>query len=397
MSLHIDGRPHHHRNQKKYVIEVQDHQQAIKGANPLVDLEDTVRRGINDPLADPRFVMNKINDDFFGTPVTDTSLHNNELMAYQGRDRFTSSILGVNTNTPNGLTPSNPIQQHATKEEIVARHPASIPMIQDVGIPRFLKHGSYSRFPGHTRNFKVPLNALDSAAITANIAQNVAGGLSRGLPGSVAAFASRGKFEPFARGIPIGALTSQQHANARRLSRISVTHNKLPQHRMPLQRQNNLLFHSAPKKQNNLNPLTGLPEDLEDRTFGAVSSITSVADTSPSLPSSITVTTGDNSEASETQNAGQQQQQEVASEQETKENADSTTTDKSTPGIGSNFSSLKAYLEADNELRENLAKDGLETLEPSKKVDSAYKSLYNNAKRSIESSSTKQDRRSNHS
>ena len=45
-------------HKKRYVIEVQDRQNAVKLANPIVDLEDSVQRGISDPLADPRYVLN---------------------------------------------------------------------------------------------------------------------------------------------------------------------------------------------------------------------------------------------------------------------------------------------------------------------------------------------------
>ena len=56
---------------KKYVIEVQDHQQAMKYADPLTDLEETVRRGYNDPYNDRNF-FNKINEDYFQQQNTQT-------------------------------------------------------------------------------------------------------------------------------------------------------------------------------------------------------------------------------------------------------------------------------------------------------------------------------------
>ena len=467
-------------NNKKYVIEVQDHQQAIKAANPIVDLEDTVRRGISDPLADPRFVMNKINDDFFGIPITENSFHNRELMSYQGKEHLSPSILGIASHGLNNLQrPNNFIQQHVEKQEIVARHPSSVAMYQDIGLPRLSAH----------HNSPLPtsqLSDMDRQDISSNIGQNVAGGLTQGLPGGVAAFVQqKGRLPHIASGTPLGRFTpqglrterpnirgihdsinkfrlnptkflNQQHQNnlnkrqddltqltnninpftfnkrpenfaqtinnispfslnkrpenyAQQINNISpFTLNKRPENfakptnsispftfnKRPenfAQTINNISPFSLNKRPenfaqtaSNINPLTGLPEDLEDRTYGAVSSITSISDTAPpTLPSSVTVNTADGTSsaadghtadgtsASELNSAPISAQKNPVSHETAAETSPETASEQAAPGsslIDDNFSSLKSYLEADDILRDKLSKDGIESVEPSKKT-----------------------------
>jgi len=52
-------------------------------------------------------------------------------------------------------------------------------------------------------------------------------------------------------------------------------------------------MHKISKSRESINELTGLPEDLEDRTYGSVSSVTSISDTPPApIPTSVTVNVG---------------------------------------------------------------------------------------------------------
>ena len=114
---------------KGFVVEVQSHQQAMKSANPITDLEQTISRGMTDPYTDPRFVMNQINEEFFGnglknnmnagTPIVENSLHNRELMAFQNLPMNPQGTIGMNSLGGN-MFPSNPITQHAIKEHNVA-------------------------------------------------------------------------------------------------------------------------------------------------------------------------------------------------------------------------------------------------------------------------------------
>lgn len=114
---------------KGFVVEVQSHQQAMKSANPITDLEQTISRGMTDPYTDPRFVMNQINEDFFGnglknnmnagTPIVENSLHNRELMAFQNLPMNPQGTIGMNS-LGGSRFPSNPITQHAIKENNVA-------------------------------------------------------------------------------------------------------------------------------------------------------------------------------------------------------------------------------------------------------------------------------------
>ena len=114
------------KTQKKgFVVEVQSHQQALKSANPITDLEQTISRGINDPYTDPKFVMNQINEDFFGnalknnlnagTPLVENSLHNKELMAFRNLPLSPQGSIGLNSLT-NDILPGNLLAQHAAKE-----------------------------------------------------------------------------------------------------------------------------------------------------------------------------------------------------------------------------------------------------------------------------------------
>ena len=118
---------------KGFVVEVQSHQQALKSANPITDLEQTISRGMNDPYTDPKFVMNQINEEFFGnnlknnfnagTPLVENNLHNRELMAFRNLP-FSPQALGMNS-LPGSLLPGNPMMQHAVKDNNVAmREPA---------------------------------------------------------------------------------------------------------------------------------------------------------------------------------------------------------------------------------------------------------------------------------
>jgi len=119
---------------KGFVVEVQSHQQALKLANPIADLEQTISRGMNDPYTDPRFVMNQINEEFFGNslksnpnaaaPLVDNNLHNRELMAFRNLPMGSQRNIGINS-LSGDLFPSNPIVQHAIKNNNVAnREPA---------------------------------------------------------------------------------------------------------------------------------------------------------------------------------------------------------------------------------------------------------------------------------
>ena len=79
---------------------------------------------MSDPLNDPRFIMNRINQEFFGTglksnmnagtPMVENSLHSNELMAFRGDMDF-NPVRGLMQN----LLPNSPVTQHAIKDNNV--------------------------------------------------------------------------------------------------------------------------------------------------------------------------------------------------------------------------------------------------------------------------------------
>ena len=103
---------------KGFVVEVQSHQQALKSANPITDLEQTISRGMTDPYTDPKFVMNQINEEFFGnalknnlnagTPLVESSLHNRELMAFRNLPLSPQGSIAMNS-LQNDALPINPL------------------------------------------------------------------------------------------------------------------------------------------------------------------------------------------------------------------------------------------------------------------------------------------------
>ena len=404
-------------HKKKYVIEVQDHQQAMRYANPLVDLEDTVRKGINNPLSDPRFIMSSITSEI-PTQNQNNLFNNREFLSYHTpanpspdgllQNVGQSNILSVNTNNlSNRLSVNMPSQEQATKEQIVARHPPSVPMMSDMYNPPFHPFHSSPLIQANEKNHLMNLlSGISSTELSANLGQDIAGGLSAGLPGGVAAF-SRGKLSPLSQGLELGKLQQakqQQMLQQLRLRELKKqllqrreSNNKILQQNLVknqlLNRQINrqkllqtellkrkLKLLNARKKTNaeNINPLTGLPDDLEQRSYGSVSSITSVSEAA-NIANPVTEdngdtshhTTVDNSASSLTSSLPSLHSQHLQNEKPVKESVTSPLTSQTTSSTAANdnnnspiemeqsFPSLKSFLEADNILREKLNKEAL--------------------------------------
>lgn len=283
------------------MIEIQDHQQAMKLANPIVDLEETVRRGINDPLADPRFVMNRINKDYFHLPLVTASRENKELLSYQGFD--SSASPGMVSVSGRKLTPDAPMQEQAVKEQVVARTPSIFrPIYQQQ-----LQQQSQLRRPNIFKSF-----------LRKQLQQRI--GEKR------RAFLLNKERERFVNG--------DRRTNA--FKKLEL-----------LKRLQNEKIRSGSSVEK-INPLTGLPEDLELSSYGAVASITAVSD-HKSHPDSVTVDLRDPKYNGATAAVHEQ--------------ANPTMDNSKLLGNEQNFidnnTDLKSFLEADSILREKLSKDGI--------------------------------------
>ena len=187
---------------------MQSHQQALKSANPITDLEQTISRGMTDPYTDPRFVMNQINEDFFGnalknnlnagTPLVENSLHNRELMAFRNLPFSPQGKIGINSLT-NDILPGNLIGQHAAKDRNVdVKEPAQA---IDEALSRLMKFKNTAKkqlsqgkmissldVSKLTRDPRLPSN-LKIAHLTSDVIrpseEKQEDSTSRGLPGNV--------------------------------------------------------------------------------------------------------------------------------------------------------------------------------------------------------------------
>ena len=450
----------------------------MKYANPILDLEDTVRRGITDPLADPRFVMNKINSDFFGSPVAN-ALRSKELMSYQGgqgnfgiqntgTDNQGGSILSINAHAlGNSLIPSPAMHEKAVKEEIVAKHPPSIQTYEDNALPRLsavrqlhanirgaglagagLPQGLGSGLPlglsGGAAPMQLPqLSLLASLQQQAGIQSLGEKGLANQAPSlaELSALLSRQQSVQQSLGEKVGGglnqvnplqsfagskllgmsanqkllgMTLNQNLLGKKMesvgnSQTGLRRNPLQEQlrRNPLQEQKSISIHHPQESMNtpqhtsmnnpvqhhavetvqqqpvtpiqhyhipefhdSINSLTGLPENLEDRSYGAISSVT-MAETPPRPQSTVTVVdTGGGvpehvGHTEETQPQTQSQAQSAVQSTSSASQDSSHTTPSDSPlasnaAIEDNFSALKSFLEADDILRDKLKEDGID-------------------------------------
>ena len=284
-----------HNNAKKYVIEVQDHQQAMKYADPLTDLEETVRRGYNDPYNDRNFFMNKINEDYF-----------------QQQNTQTQGLLGKTLN-PGSLTRQE-IQRDAHVYDLTPQRVISESAgVRTNRIPAS-NHGALSsRFP------------LQIAPVVQEQA-----GKNTGIPHS-----------PDSNNI----LSLLKEFNLK-------THGDLIKN----------FVRKQPERSDRLNPLTGLPENLEDKAYGAVSSIESVGeDLLPKAHQSVVI---DLNHLRKTDQKSDQRQRLAASRQLIASSSSEGNSQKARQNmsaslmagtIGSNFDSIQSFLQADEILRKKMS------------------------------------------
>ena len=443
-------------NKKKYVIEVQDHQQAMRAANPIVDLEDSVRRGVSDPFSNPNFIINRINDDLFSSPLN-LGLGNRELLAYHGNNyhsnrafhplqslpsrRILSPHIGANVGMTNGFTPAGDVMQNAVKEEVVARHPSSFKLINP----------SISLL-----NSNNPLHPVNSAnLVNEEVLHNqetIGKSLNFGLPGGVAGYVGRfGNSAGVIKGFVSSAKTNANNQLSDYVSlmdrRLPAIHRSLDSHikklQSPMLGEMNFrnLYKMKPQVVNSyalnnhnagnhrlnygkqfqnvnsarsnsrINPLTGLPEDLEERSYGLISSITSVSDSTAPLAKAVTSSSNEHDDANSNFELGTEtSQRRVAEKSEGPESMEfheaPSSIEKESPEeqpIDYNLASLKSFLEEDSILRSKLNKDGLESIDPKKdpsfdadmSIDGNQEKLPNlNAKRTFLSKNLNKKRKS---
>ena len=254
----------------------------MKYADPMADLEETVRRGINDPLNNPNFIMNSVNEDYFHRNFAhDTSLYGGALPRQSVESSMHSNAHVFD------LTPQRAIADNAVKSNLVANHVSPLMRLRPQR-PTQANAGKMGNIP------HAPL--IDRL---------------RSL------------------------LLAREKSN----------------------RMNNLQSFVSNNNKENINPLTGLPEDLEAKAYGAITSIESVSDQPANQPPQ-TVTVNVNTagvtrnhlkpamnrhgQATNTLNAKRRRLSEPQTQMSPSVIAST---------IGSNYDSIKSFLEADDILR----------------------------------------------
>ncbi|XP_012563330.1 uncharacterized protein LOC105847989 [Hydra vulgaris] len=450
-------------NKKKYVIEVQDHQLAMRAANPIVDLEDSVRRGGNDPFANPSFVINRINDDLLSTSLN-LGLGNRELLAYHDTNyhinsgfhspqilpsrRLLSPHIGTTISFSNSFKPAGDSIQNAVKEELVARQP----LLFKANHP--FKTFINSNIPFH----QVSSINLENEEILHN-QETFEKNLNIGVSGGEVGYARQ--FGNTAANMKSQVVSTKANANELP-SYVPLVNRRIPTIRRPLDlhmKKINLSlggrnFHNAfkikpetissfalsnniensnlninnnnnnvasqrlnyekrihavniPQTKSRINPLTGLPEDLEERSYGLISSVTSVTDSTAPLSKTNNRNLNEYDDANSNIEVNAEVPQRRVAQKligpelndyhdspRTMEKDSSSLIENETPSVlekepsnlieketlsrdmpeeqssDYNLASLKSFLEEDSILRNKLNKDGLESI--NMKKDSSY-------------------------
>lgn len=284
---------------KKYVIEVQDHQQAMKYADPLTDLEETVRRGYNDPYNDRNF-FNKINEDYFQQQNTQT----------QG-----GGLLGKALN-PGSLTRQE-IQRNAH--------------VYDLTPQRVFSESA------SIRTNQIPASNSNRGALSSSFPPHIAPVVQEQADRNT--------------GIPHSPDSNNILSLLREFN--MKTHGGL---------NKNFVRKQPEQRSDRLNPLTGLPENLEEKAYGAVSSIESVGDDLlPKSPQSVVI---DLNHLKTEQQSHQRQRLAASRQHISSSREENSISQKSKQNmsaslmagtLGSNFDSIKSFLQADEILRTKMS------------------------------------------
>jgi len=447
----IEGRSQHHKHsrrpqnhhdqsisKKSYVIEVQDHQQALKYANPIVDLEDTVRRGISDPLADPRFVMNRINSDFFGNPTSNGL--SDELADYHGHPMASmrpheagGSVIGVNREALGGShfpgvetgarkdTPSRPTSAFngGTAMQHNQGQAQQMPALSNLPINNALGGRSamqdLQRLAQLMQRQTVQQNSNLQSLLKQPVNENTPSGLQHSTGGSLSSLSSfqlrsllqqqqnSNKLQQQLHARQLQQLKQQQQLNnlrqqlalrqllAAQKQQIATkptakkiqTLNGLQAYGLRSNPVNQQHFARLPEQihlpgslpsASDIDSLTGLPSNLEDRSYGGITSVENVeTNPGPQLPSTITINTGTGGTESSSETSSVPDKMDGAaakSKDENHLNTDAATEAASNNGgQQDNFGALKSFLEADDILRDKLDKDGMKFEESNKEMN----------------------------
>lgn len=431
------------KSKKSYVIEVQDHQQALKYANPIVDLEDTVRRGISDPLADPRFVINRINSDFFGNPTSNGL--SDELADYHGHPMANmhpqnsgGSVIGVNAAGMVGLhlpgvengarkdSPARPTSAFGGGPSSLLHNqglPASVPSLSNLPISntlggnaavqdlqrlaQLIQRQSVQQNSNLRSLLKQPANENNIGSIHSTSNLNSINNLQ--LASLLQQQQSKNKLQQQLHARQLQQLKQQQQLNSLKqqlalrqllaaqkkqitskptakkiqtlngLQAYGIRSNPVnQQHFAHLPEQ--LHLPGTPQTASDIDSLTGLPSNLEDHSYGGISSVENVeTNPGPQLPSSITINTGTGGETTEATSVPDKMDGAAAKEKEAAHSAaENASINTSTHVDNDNFGALKSFLEADDILRDKLDKDGM-----SGKADESKGLNHNNKKERV--------------
>jgi len=105
-----------------------------------------------------------------------------------------------------------------------------------------------------------------------------------------------------------------------------------------------------------VNPLTGLPENLEDKAYGAVTSIESVGDDVPKQPSSVVI---DLNAARRRQSINNNKQKLSPRHFGAKPSPKTNNLSLMAGTLGSNFDQIQSFLQADDILRKKFDNSNL--------------------------------------
>eukprot|EP00111_Clytia_hemisphaerica_P016939 TCONS_00050228-protein len=283
VTYRVQGRPtkshnhFHNKNHKKYVIEVQDHQQAMKYADPLSDLEETVRRGFNDPYNDRNFFMNNVNEEFFQNGGS-SNIHKTPERAFNPNTLSRQQI--QSTSHVFNLTPQRIINENSFKSNNIIQRPRPMVARQE--------------------------NARKNTGI------------------------------PRAQNTILSLLNEYKLHNLQ--SRPVKTFIRQPQPNV-----------------GHVNPLTGLPENLEDKAYGAVTSIESVGDDVPKQPSSVVIDLNAARRRQSINNKQKLSPRHFGAKPSPKTNNLSLMAGT----LGSNFDQIQSFLQADDILRKKFDNSNL--------------------------------------
>ena len=267
----------------------------MKYADPLIDLEETVRRGYNDPYNDRNFFMNKINEEYFQQRTP------------------TQGIGGTEKALNPGSLTRQEIQRNAHVYDLTPQRIISESSSRTDRIPTSSKRIVQSRFPLHV-----------APAIQEQAGKNT--GIPRSpdlLDNNILSLLKE-----------FGMKTYVQAGEADPIKNF---------------------VKKQPERSDRVNPLTGLPENIEDKAYGAVTSIESVGDDLlPKPPQSVVVNLKTTADATQ-EGLAAVRQAITNKDNQMKPKSPSNMSNLMAESLGGNFDSIKSFLQADEILRRKMS------------------------------------------